>query len=72
MNYMKRGIAGNLVALLVGIIILVAVLIPTTISTISSVNWTGYSNAEDIAQLLPLMLAVGGLVLVVYSVIGQG
>lgn len=66
----KKYMAGKLVALLVGIILIVAVLIPTTVSVIGDVNWTGYEQAQTIAQLIPLMLAVGAIVVVVYAVIG--
>ncbi len=54
----QRGI----IAVVIGIILLVAVAIPVTTDVISSANLTG--TASTIIDLLPVFLALAGLVLV--------
>lgn len=58
----KKGQAGGIVGLIVAIILIVAVAIPITTSVISTANLTGVS--KTIIDLLPVFLALGGLVLV--------
>ena len=54
----QRGI----IAVVIGIILLVAVAIPVTTDVIGSANLTG--TASTIIDLLPVFLALAGLVLV--------
>ena len=60
---MRGQIAGNLISLLVGIILIVAVLIPVTKDTTSNLALTG--TAKTITDLLVPMLALLALILVV-------
>jgi hypothetical protein len=53
---------GSIVAVIVGIIMLVAVAIPVTDDVITSANLTG--TTATVVGLIPLLLAVGGIVLV--------
>lgn len=53
---------GSIVAVVIGIIMLVALAVPVTQDVVSSANLTG--TTETIANLLPLLLIVGGVILV--------
>lgn len=53
---------GSIVAVIVGIILLVAAAIPITQNVIDSSNVTG--TAATVLNLLPLMIAIGGIILV--------
>ena len=53
---------GSIVAVIIGIIMLVAVAIPVTQDVVTSANLTG--TAATVTGLLPLLLAVGGVILV--------
>jgi len=58
----KEFSIGSIVAVIIGIIMLVAVAIPVTQDVVDSANLTG--TAATVTGLLPLLLAVGGVILV--------
>lgn len=58
----KAFSVGSIVAVIIGIIMLVAVAIPVTQDVVTSANLTG--TAATVTNLLPLLLAVGGVILV--------
>ena len=60
----KRGqfSIGGIVAVVIGIIMLVALAVPVTQDVVASANLTG--TTATIANLLPLLLIVGGVILV--------
>jgi competence protein ComGC len=59
----KKGFTvNNIVVVIVAIIMLVAVAIPVTQDVIDSANLTG--TAATVTSLLPLLLAVGGVIVV--------
>lgn len=58
-----QGMVSGLVGLMVALIILVAVVIPVVKDTISNQSFTG--TTKTIGDLFPLMLIVGGFILVV-------
>jgi len=60
----KRGqfSIGGIVAVVIGIIMLVALAVPVTQDVVESANLTG--TTATIANLLPLLLIVGGVILV--------
>lgn len=58
----KDFTVGSIVAVIIGIIMLVAVAIPVTQDVVVSANLTG--TAATVVNLLPLLLAVGGVILV--------
>lgn len=60
---MRGQVASNLIALLIGIILIVAVLIPVTKDTTSDLALTG--TAKTITDLLVPMLALLALILIV-------
>lgn len=62
MKFETMKAQGGIVGLIVAIILIVAVAIPITTSVIASANLTGVS--KTIIDLLPVFLALGGLVLV--------
>lgn len=53
---------GSIVAVVIGIIMLVALAVPVTQDVVESANLTG--TTATIANLLPLLLIVGGVILV--------
>lgn len=61
-NPEKGFSVGSIVAVIIGIIMLVAVAIPVTQDVVDSANLTG--TAAVVTQLLPLLLAVGAVILV--------
>lgn len=61
-NPTKGFTVGSIVAVIIGIIMLVAVAIPVTQDVVESANLTG--TAATVVNLLPLLLAVGGVILV--------
>lgn len=61
----------NIIGLILGVILFVAVGIPVAVSVIGTVNWTGFTEAQTVANLIPLLLAVGAIALVGYSVAGK-
>ena len=60
----KRGqfSIGGIVAVVIGIIMIVALAVPVTQDVVESANLTG--TTATIANLLPLLLIVGGVILV--------
>jgi len=66
------GLVQLIVAVLVGIIMIVAVAIPISIDVISAVNWSSYTTAGTVAALIPLGLAVAALILAFQMVAGNG
>jgi len=60
----KRGqfSIGGIVAVVIGIIMLVALAVPVTQDVVEAANLTG--TTATIANLLPLLLIVGGVILV--------
>lgn len=58
----KDFTVGSIVAVIIGIIMLIAVAIPVTQDVVVSANLTG--TAATVVNLLPLLLAVGGVILV--------
>lgn len=60
----KRGqfSIGSIVAVVIGIIMLVALAVPVTQDVVADANLTG--TTATIANLLPLLLIVGGVILV--------
>jgi hypothetical protein len=58
----KNFSVGSIVAVIIGVIMLVAVAIPVTQDVVSSANITG--TAAVVLNLLPLLLAVGAVILV--------
>jgi len=60
----KRGqfSIGGIVAVVIGIIMIVALAVPVTQDVVASANLTG--TTATIANLLPLLLIVGGVILV--------
>ena len=66
-----KGVAGLIIGLVIAIILLVAVAIPVTISTIAAVNFTGYTLTQTVVTLVPLMLAVLGIVFVAGAMGGK-
>lgn len=61
-NPTKDFSVGTIVAVIIGIIMLVAVAIPVVQDVVADVNVTG--TAATILNLLPLLLAVGAVILV--------
>ena len=59
----KKGFTvGSIVAVVLGIIMLIALAVPVTQDVVSDANLTG--TTATIANLLPLLLVVGGVILV--------
>ena len=60
----KRGqfSIGSIVAVVIGIIMLIALAVPVTQDVVSAANLTG--TTATIANLLPLLIVVGGVILV--------
>lgn len=58
----KDFTVGSIVAVIIGIIMIVAVAIPVVQDVSTSANLTG--TASTVVNLLPLLLAVGGVILV--------
>ena len=60
----KRGqfSIGGIVAVVIGLIMIVALAVPVTQDVVASANLTG--TTATIANLLPLLLIVGGVILV--------
>ena len=60
----KRGqfSIGGIVAVVIGIIMIVALAVPVTQDVVASANLTG--TTATIANFLPLLLIVGGVILV--------
>ena len=58
----RKAQMGGIISIIVGIILIVAVAIPVIQSTITNQNFTG--TIKTITDLFPVLLAVGGLVLV--------
>jgi hypothetical protein len=58
----KKGMVGNIVAVIVSIIAIVAVAIPIATSVVASANLTGIN--ATIVQYIPTFLALAGLALV--------
>lgn len=58
---------GAIIGLVVGIILLFAVVLPITNTMIQSTaaNLSGFTGANTVAQQLPILEVVGGLILVV-------
>lgn len=66
----KLTLIQAIVGIVVGVILFVAVAIPISISVIGTVNWVGYTTSQTVAQIIPLSLAVGAIVLVFSNVAG--
>lgn len=59
----KRGFTiGSVVAVVIGLIMVIALAVPVTQDIVTSANLTGVS--ATIANLLPLLLIVGAIILV--------
>lgn len=58
----RKAQMGGIISIIVGIILIVAVAIPVIQSTITNQAFTG--TIKTITDLFPVLLAVGGLVLV--------
>jgi len=59
----KKGFSvGSVVAVVIGLIMIIALAVPVATGLVESANLTGTSAA--IAALLPLLLIVGGVILV--------
>lgn len=56
---------GSIIAVVVGIIVLVAVAIPITTNVVTAQNFTAGSTNQIIADILPTLLLVGAILLVV-------
>lgn len=66
MNYMQseEGFSvSSIVAVVVGIIVLIAVAVPITVDVVDSANLTG--TDATIADILPTLMLVAGILLVV-------
>ncbi len=66
MNYMQseEGFSvSSIVAVVVGIIVLIAVAVPITVDVVDSANFTG--TDATIANILPTLMLVAGILLVV-------
>lgn len=66
------GVVNAVVGIMVGIILFMAVAIPISITVIGTVNWSGYGTAQTVAQIIPLALSVGAIVLVFVNISGEG
>ena len=64
----KRGQMGNVLTLIIGIVLLVAVALPVTLQVIANVTLTG--TTATIVNLVPTFIAIGLLIFVVRSVGG--
>lgn len=53
---------GSIVAVVLGIIMLVALAVPVTVDVVADANLSG--TTKTIADLLPLLIIVGGVILV--------
>lgn len=59
----KKGFTvGSIVAVVIGLIMLIALAVPVTSDIVASANLTG--TTATIANLLPLLIIVGGVILV--------
>jgi competence protein ComGC len=58
----KGFTVGSIVAVVLGIILLIALAVPVTQDVVTDANLSG--TAATIANLLPLLLIVGGVILV--------
>ena len=63
----KRGqaVAGGIISLMIGILILAAVVVPVVAVSISNLALTGI--ADTIADLFVPMLMLGGFMLIIYT-----
>jgi Na+-driven multidrug efflux pump len=62
----KKGFSvGNIIAVVVGIIVMVAVAVPITTSVITAQNFTAGSTNKIIADIVPTLILVGVILLVV-------
>lgn len=61
-NKKGQGLIGGIIGVIVGLIMIVAVAIPVIQDTITNQAFTG--TTKTITDLFPILLAVGGLVLV--------
>lgn len=64
----KRGQMTNVLTLIIGIVLLVAVALPVTLQVIANVTLTG--TTATIVNLVPTFIAIGLLIFVVRSVGG--
>lgn len=59
----KKGFTvGSIVAVVIGLIMLIALAVPVTSDIVADANLTG--TTATIANLLPLLIIVGGVILV--------
>jgi VIT1/CCC1 family predicted Fe2+/Mn2+ transporter len=65
----NTALVNDIVGLIVGIILIVAVAIPITTSVITTANLTGI--AATVVGFLPTFLALGGLVLVAGTLVSR-
>ena len=63
MQSKKAFTVGSIIAVVVGLIVLIAVAVPITTNVISSQNFTGTNST--IANILPTLMLVGAILLVV-------
>ena len=61
-NNQRGNLVGGIIAVVVGLIMIVAVAVPVIQDTIDNQAFTG--TVKTITDLFPVLLAVGGLVLV--------
>lgn len=70
-----RGIVGNIIMLVIGLILVVSVLMPTTISVISAQNASVFAistTASQILALTPLFIALLALIMIAgYLMVGR-
>jgi len=66
----KSAQTANILNLIVAIVLLIAAALPVTVDVIDNVSGNISGTTETVVDLIPLFLAIGGLVLVARSVIG--
>lgn len=68
----KKGVVGTLIGLMVGLIVLMSVLLPSVSQFVSggtasynTTNLGGFTSANTVAQLFPLLIIVLGVIMIV-------
>ena len=72
MKITKKGIVGTLIGLMVAMIVLMSVLLPSVSQFVSggtasynTTNLSGYTSANVVAQLFPLLIVIIGVMMIV-------
>jgi hypothetical protein len=63
----SKGIIGNIIMLVIGLILIIAVALPVTISVMSGQNatmFTNYNTGWVVMNLFPLFIVLTGLVMI--------